>query len=148
MRNNRIVRRVGSLMTTAQTGAPAGQKPLRLWPGVLAVVSQWLAWIVLPVIVPEAAMYGIVGGILGGGLAVLLWWLFFSRARWFERVGALVLMPVAVYAASHLVHESIANGAMGMMLPMYSIPALSLALVCWAVANRRLSGAPRRVSLV
>ena len=30
-------------MTIAQTDEPTRQKPLRLWPGVVAVVLQWLA---------------------------------------------------------------------------------------------------------
>jgi outer membrane protein assembly factor BamB len=132
-------------MSTAQIDQATQQKPLRVWPGVIAVVLQWLAWCALPVIVPEAALYGVLGGVLGGGLAVLLWWLFFSRAPWLERVGALILMPVAVFAASRIVHPSIANGAMGLMLPLYAIPVLSLALVCWAVAGRRLSRRPRRL---
>src|SRR5262245_171984 len=123
-------------MTTAQTAQPAGQKPLRLWPGVLAVALQWLARFVLPLVVPEATIYGILGGVFGGGLAVLVWWLFFSRAPWSERVGALVLMAAGMFATSRLVHESIANGAMGMMLPVLAIPVLCLALVCWAVASR------------
>ena len=135
-------------MTTAPMDEPAKRKPLRLWPGVLAVVLQWLAWFVLPIVVPEATLYGFLGGILGGGLAVLVWWLFFSRAPWSERVGAIVLMVVALFATSRIVHESIANGVMGMMFPMFAIPVLSLALVCWAVASRRLSSGPRRALLV
>jgi outer membrane protein assembly factor BamB len=135
-------------MTTAHTDELAKQKPLRLWPGVLAVVLQWLAWFVLPMAVPEAALYGILGGVFGGGLAVVLWWLFFSRAPWTERVGAIVLMPVAVFATSYIVHKSIADGAMGMMLYAYAIPVLSLSLVCWAVASRSLSSGPRRATLV
>jgi hypothetical protein len=99
-------------MTTAPTDEPSIPKslwpqPLRVWPGVLAVVLQWLAWIVLPRLVPEAALYGILGGILGGGLAVIVWWLFFSRAHWIERVAALVLMPIALFATSRMVHASI-----------------------------------------
>ena len=78
------------------------------------------------------------GGLVGG-LAVVVWWLFFSRAPWSERVGAIVLMIVALFATSRIVHESIANGMMGMMFPIYAIPVLSLAFVAWAVASRRLS---------
>jgi hypothetical protein len=106
---------------------------------VLVVVLQWLAWVVLPKVVPEATFYAMMGAVLGGGLAVILWWLFFSRAPWLERLGAIVLMPVAVYATWHVVDPSIANGAMGMLLPIYAIPVLSLALVGWAVASRSLS---------
>jgi outer membrane protein assembly factor BamB len=135
-------------MTNAQTDERAEPRPLRLWPGVLAVVLQWLAWLVLPLVVPEAMLYGVLAGVFGGGLAVLLWWLFFSRAPWSERMGAIVLMTVALFATSHLVHASIANGMMGMMLPMFAIPVLSLALVGWAVASRRLSSGARRASMV
>jgi outer membrane protein assembly factor BamB len=140
-------------MTTAPTDEPSIPKslwpqPLRVWPGVLAVVLQWLAWMVLPRLVPEAALYGILGGILGGGLAVIVWWLFFSRAPWIERVAALVLMPIALFATSRMVHASIANGAMGLLLPILAIPVLCLALVCWAVVSRRLSSGLRRASMV
>ena len=136
-------------MTIAQTDQPAPRKPLRLWPGVVAVVLQWLGWFVLPVLFPEAAMYGFLAGAVCA-LVIVLWWLFFSRAPspWFERVGAILLMIVAVLATKRIVHPSIADGMMGMMLPIFSIPVLSLALVAWAVASRRFSSGPRRASLV
>lgn len=135
-------------MTTMQTDAIGSRKPVRLWPGVVAVALQWFAWQALPALVPEAAMYGILGGVFGGGAAVLLWWLFFSRTPWLERLGALVLIPAAVFGTYFLVHPSIANGAMGLMLPLYSIPVLCLALVVWAGATRRLSAGFRRAALV
>jgi outer membrane protein assembly factor BamB len=134
-------------MNIAQIDLPTSQKPLRLWPGVVAVVLQWLSWFGVPVVFPDAGMTPVIGGLIGS-LAVLVWWLFFSRAPWSERVGAIVLMVVAVFATSRIVHESIANGMMGMMLPVFSIPALSLALVSWAVAGSRLSSGLRRASLV
>jgi outer membrane protein assembly factor BamB len=122
-------------------------KPLRLWPGVVAVVLQWLLWVVVPRVAPEAAIFAVLGAV-ACGLVVVVWWLFFSRAPWAERVGAIVLMVVAVVVTKRIVHPSIAGGMMGMMLPGYAIPALSLALVAWAVASRRLSSGPRRVLLV
>jgi outer membrane protein assembly factor BamB len=103
---------------------------------------------VLPRLVPEARLYGVLVGVFGGGLAVLVWWLFFSRAPWVDRMGALVLMPLAVFCASRVVHKSIANGMMGMMLPILAIPVLSIALVVWAVATSRLSIGIRRISMV
>jgi outer membrane protein assembly factor BamB len=134
-------------MTISQTDEPTPKKPLRLWPGVVAVVLQWLIRFGVPLVVPGAVAFGVLGGV-GGGLAVLVWWLFFSRAPWSERVGAIVLMVVALVATKRIVHESIAGGMMGMMLPIFAIPVLSLALVSWAVASRRLSGGPRRVAMV
>jgi len=145
--NKRLVGSVSSNMGIAQTDEQSPQKPLRLWPGVVAVVLQWVVWLVVPLVVSEAALFGVVGG-LAGGLAVVVWWLFFSRASWAERVGALVLMVVAVVATTRVVHQSLANGMMGLLLPIYAIPALSLALVAWAAASRRQSSGPRRASLV
>jgi len=123
------------------------RKPLRLWPGVVAVALQWLGWVVIPAFVPEWAGAGIIGA-AGLGLVIVLWWIFFSRAPWSERLGAIVLMVAAVAATSRLVHESIANGMMGFMLFIYAIPALSLALVAGAVASRGLSNGRRRASMV
>jgi outer membrane protein assembly factor BamB len=83
-------------------------------------------------------------------LVVLVWWLFLSRAPWLERVGAVVLTVVALIATKRVVHESIAGGGQGILLYIYAIPVVSLALVLWAVAIRRLSlpSGPRRASLV
>jgi outer membrane protein assembly factor BamB len=134
-------------MGIAQTDEQTSQKPLRLWPGVVAVVLQWLVWLAAPLVAPEAAFVGVLGGLLGG-LTIVVWWLFFSRAPWAERVGALVLMVVAVVATQRVVHQSLANGMMGFLLPIYAFPALSLALVAWAVASRRQSSGPRHASMV
>ena len=134
-------------LTTNAACEPAPRKPLRLWPGVVAVVLQLLLWFIVPIVAPDTMMFGMIGG-LACGLAVLVWWLFFSRAPWSERLGAIVLMIVVVFATKPIVQPSIANAGMGMMMFIYSIPVLSLALVCWAVATRRLSSGLRRAALV
>ena len=135
-------------MPIAQTDAPTPQKPLRLWPGVVIVLLQWLVRFAVPIVVPEAQLVAVLAGPVGL-LAVLVWWLFFSRARWSERLGAIVVMIVAAIATRPLTHQSIQNGMMGMMFALYAIPpTLSLAFVGWAVASRRLSEAPRRAAMV
>ena len=134
-------------MTVAKTGEPAPQKPLRLWPGVAAAVLLCLARYVMPIFVPSAFDYAVLGGFLGV-LAIVVWWAFFSRVPWVERWGALVLAIAALAATKHFIHESIATGMMGLMFLLYAIPVVSLALVVWAVASRRLSGGPRRATLV
>jgi outer membrane protein assembly factor BamB len=134
-------------MARAQTDEPTTRKPLRLWPSVVIVIVQWLLWFVVPVVAPDAALVGMFGGLVCG-LAIVVWWLFFSRALWSERVGAILLMIVAVVATKLFVHESIARVGMGMLLYISSIPYLSLALVAWALVTRRLSDGARRVSLV
>ena len=134
-------------MPNMQAAESTRLKPLRLWPAVVAVALQWLLWSVLPIVAPGALLYSVFGAVLCG-LAVIAWWLFFSRAPWAERLGALVLMVVGVMATSRLVHPSIADGMMGMMLPLHAIPVLSLALVAAAVVSRRLPTGPRRATIV
>ena len=133
--------------TIAQTNEPRARKPLRLWPGVAAVVVQWLAWFVLPLFSPEAAMYGMLAAVVAG-LVIVVWWLLFSRAPWSERVGILVLMVAAVLATRLFVHRSIANAGMGRMFYIFAIPIFGQAVVAWAAASRRLSGGPRRAAMV
>jgi outer membrane protein assembly factor BamB len=134
-------------MTIAQIDEPTPRKPLRLWPGVVAVVLQWLGFFIIPAVVPAVSIYALLGGALAG-LVFVVWWLFFSRAPWAERVGALVLIPVAMLATKRIVHPSIANAGMGMLVFIFAFPVQSLALVSWAVASRRLSSGPRRAAMV
>lgn len=129
--------------SNSQTNQSTQQKLLRLWPGVVVVALQWLLWFIVPGVVPKAAMIGIFGGAVCA-LAVLVWWLFFSRARWLERIGAIALMVIAVAATKRIVHPSIAGGMMGMMLPVYATPILSMALVASAALGRKFSTWPRR----
>ena len=75
----------------------------------MAAVLLCLARFVIPAVKPDAVFFGGIGGIVCA-LAILVWWLFFSRAPWSERVGAIVLMVVAVFATSRVVHESIRTG--------------------------------------
>ncbi|HZL96122.1 MAG TPA: PQQ-binding-like beta-propeller repeat protein [Vicinamibacterales bacterium] len=102
---------------------------------------------VAPLIFPEVGAIAIIGGVLGA-LAIVVWWLFFSRAVWPERLGALAVMIVAPILVLRVVHESIATGMMGMTLPLYSVPVMSVALVAWAVTTRHLSNGFRRSSLI
>lgn len=118
---------------------------LRVRLGVIIVILQWLPWLIIPLFAPDSFMIAVMAGAIGG-LAVLVWWLFLSRAPWVERLSALVLIVAAVIATKRIVHPSIANGMMGLMLPIYSLPLLSLALVAWAVASRPLAREPRRAS--
>ena len=139
-------------MTTAQGEVSTAQRSLRLWPGVVIVALQWLLRFVAPVIVPahlapQAMMVGVMGALVCT-LALIVWWVFFSRAPWSERLGAMVLIALAVAITPLLLHESIATGAMGLMFYIYATPVLCLALVAWAVATRNLSDRTRRLALV
>src|SRR4051812_29687554 len=130
-------------MDADQTTPPAPERPLRLWPGVLLVALQLLLRLVGPLLSPEARMYAFMAGLLLA-LGVMIWWLFFSRARWFDRIGVLLVMVVALVATKTVVHPSVAGGMMGMLLFVYAIPILGMALVGAVVASRRLSSGLRR----
>ena len=128
------------------SGEPVHQKPLRLWPGIVIVLLQWLVRFVIPAIDPDTIIIGVFGGILGG-LAVVVWWAFLSRAPRFERWAAIVLIIAALAGTSQILHISIKTANMGMMFAIFSIPVLSLAFVAWAVATRHLSIGVRRVTM-
>jgi outer membrane protein assembly factor BamB len=120
------------------------RKPLRLWPGVVAVVLQWLARFGIKAVVPGFKGFALSaqGGLIGA-VAVVLWWVFLSRAAWFERLGAIVLMIAALGATWSLKHESMGP----FWLVAYAIPILCLAFVASAVAGRRLADGPRRATM-
>ena len=132
---------------TNQSDEPTPRKPLRLWPGAAAAVLILLAMVAVPLVMPEFMIFGMLGGVVGG-MVIVLWWVLFSRAPWSERIGAVVVMVVAVFATRPIVHPSIANAGMNRMMPIFSIPIMALGLVAWAAASRRLSTGLRRISMV
>jgi outer membrane protein assembly factor BamB len=141
-----------SIMLSTQIDEPVSarkaiRKPLRLWPGIVGAVLVALGWFVVPAVVPRVLGPAMLVGVFGV-LVIALWWLIFSRARWYERVGAIILIIVALIVTKRLVHTSIAGGAMGYLLYVLATPVLSLALVAWAVATWRLTNGIRRASLV
>ena len=128
-------------MTTAEIP----QRPLRLWPGIVAVVLQWVFRVGVKAAIPGITGFGYaVMGSLALGIVLVIWWAFFSRARRWERFGALALIVAAMGVTWELKHSS-------MWLPWlfaYAIPILSLAFVTWAVATSRLSNRVRHATMV
>jgi outer membrane protein assembly factor BamB len=127
-----------------------GTRELRVWPGVAAMAITWGGRIVVDLFLPQYAIFGLLGGV-AGGLAVLVWWLLFSRAPAAERLGAVVLIVAAMYGAMKtpgVLDRSILGGMMGRMFPIASIPVFALALVVWAAATRRMGTGLRSAALV
>jgi outer membrane protein assembly factor BamB len=116
-------------------------RPLRLWPGVGLVVLQWLTPLIASLF-PDAGAIGMLAAV-GCGVGVLVWWLFFSRAPWSERLGAPVLMAAVLALTYQLVDRSIATGGMGYLLGFYAVPCLCLGLVVWAAVSHRFAPGPR-----
>ena len=127
-------------------GIMTPQKPLRLWPGVAAALLVLLG-LVLPFAYPNLILVWMMGGIVGA-LAIVIWWLFFSRVPWLERLAAIAVAVAAAYATWPFLDASIAGAGMGMLFPIFSVHTVGLALVAWAAASHRLSGAVRYASLV
>src|SRR5687768_3075569 len=134
-------------MSSNMPSAMSSSKPLRLWPGVAIVTVQWLARFGLPVVAPDATMFAVMGG-LAGFPALVIWWLFFSRAAWFDRIAAIVLMIASLVATYPFLDMSIATGAMGMIFPMLALPGLCLAFVLWAIVSRPWSIGVQRATMV
>jgi outer membrane protein assembly factor BamB len=128
----------------ARSATPTLQKPLRLWPGVVALVLLWLARFGLKAVIPGFA--GFSTGMMwsfGAAAAVVLWWAFFSRVPWLERLCTIVLMIVGLAGTWYLRHESMGP----LWLVGYAVPSLCLALVGGAAASRRLPDGPRRATM-
>ena len=122
------------------------QHPIRLWPGVVAGGVLVLCASVVPLIVSEGFI-GLFGAFIAA-FAIVVWWLFFSRAPSIDRLGAIVAMVVALPATRPLLDKSIATGAMGGLPFVLGIPVLCLALVIWAMAFGNRAPGFRRVMLV
>ena len=121
-------------MTSTQNGE-APQRLLRVWPGIVLVVLQWTARFGIKAVIPGIDGFGM-GMMVSFGFTILLivWWAFFSRAKWRERLGGLALIVLALGVTWLLRHESMWVA----WLLGYAVPFLSLAFVLWAVLTRRL----------
>jgi len=131
-------------MTSTQTGEQGPQKLLRVWPGVVAVVLQWVFRFGVKELFPgiQGFGYAVIGSLIFF-LVIIAWWAFFSRAPWRERLGALALIAAAIPATWFLRHESMWL----QWLLAYAVPVLSLAFVTWAVATRRMPNQIRHATM-
>ena len=121
----------------------AAARPLRLWPGVALAIVALLGRFVMPALIPNTGITGVLTG-LAAGVLILIWWLAFSRAPWRERIGALVVVAAGAYLTRFVVDASIAGGMMGNMLPVFLLPStVGTALVAAAVIWRRSTSARR-----
>ena len=121
------------------------QKLLRVWPGIVAVVLLWLSRFGIKAVIPgidgfsKAMMTSFVFAFL-----LVIWWAFFSRARWLERLSALALIALALTGTWFLRHDSMHLA----WFLAYVIPVTSLAFVAWAVITRRLPDRVRHATMV
>ena len=124
------------------------QKPLRLLPGAIIVLIQWLLRFGFTSVIHTdlVLQIGVFSGLLGG-LAIIIWWVFFSRASGFDRWGALAIIIIAFIGTSFFLDKSITTSMMGLMYSVYSVPVFCLAFVSWAFFSRNLTTAARRITM-
>src|SRR5262245_3312044 len=127
------------MMTSTNTA-----RPLRLWPGAILAGLQFVCWFLIPMVLPDQEVFGVLGGV-AAAFGTLIWWLLFSRARWFDRLGAVILMIAAAMLTSPLLHISIAGAGMGNLFYILSVASMTFALVIAVVLGRRLDEQPRRL---
>ncbi|HXW04762.1 MAG TPA: PQQ-binding-like beta-propeller repeat protein, partial [Vicinamibacterales bacterium] len=126
---------------------PAPRKPLRLWPGVVAALLLIAFKLVMPLF-GTAGLPTMFLGSLAGGALILLWWVFLSRAPWVERLGAIVVMILAIAATLPFLDPSIAAAGQGRLFYILVVPVVALALVAAAVVSRRFGASSRRAVIV
>jgi outer membrane protein assembly factor BamB len=132
---------------SSEVNIAEARKPLRLWPGVAAALLLWLVRFGVPLVKPGEVIIPIFGSLIGAVL-IVLWWAFLSRAPWRERVGAILLIAAALALTPRILDKSIATAMMGMMFLFYALPVVATALVLWAVATRRVTGALRWATMI
>jgi outer membrane protein assembly factor BamB len=121
------------------------ERRLRLWPGVVLVVLQAAA-IFVPGWIAPGTMTQFLAKFYGPMVATLLiavWWLFFSRLRWSDRVFLFGVFVGGGIAAAFVCHESFRFA-----LVMYALPVVTSAWVLWLLATPFLDWPVRRIGLV
>ncbi|MDQ3169113.1 MAG: PQQ-like beta-propeller repeat protein [Acidobacteriota bacterium] len=126
------------------TSTAVVRKPLRLWPGVAAFVLFVVARFAVPAVFPDAELVGLLASVIAS-VIILVWWLFFSRLPWAERLGGLALLVVAIAVVHPFLDPSIAGAGMGNLYYIFSVQLATLALVLAVAAARGLSAGPRRI---
>jgi outer membrane protein assembly factor BamB len=119
------------------------RKPLRLWPGAAAALALIAFKLIMPLFGTAGPPTMFLGGLAGGAL-IILWWLFLSRAPWIERLGAIVVMILAIAATLPFLDPSIAKAGQGRLFYILVIPVVALALVAAAAVSRRFDAGSRR----
>lgn len=123
-------------------------RPLRLWPGITLSIIMAISFFAVPSLFPDAELpYGLMVAVLSA-LGVAVWWVFFSRAQWIDRLAAIALIIVALFVLKPLTHPSIAGAGQGFLVYVLGSLSLLFALPLWAAITRRFSAASTRIALV
>jgi len=121
----------GTFSATASTPSP-GERRLRLWPGVVLVALQ-AAVIFVPGWVSAGGMTQFRAKFVGPlvtALLVAVWWLFFSRLSWSDR-----LFLLGAYVGGAVAAYFLCDPSFQFALPMYALPVATSAWVVWLLVT-------------
>ncbi len=108
-----------------------GLRPLRVWPGIVALVAM-VVLRNLPKLVADGPSMLWVSAAFGPALcalAILVWWCVASRASWQERVGGLVALMIGLVVTVALMDPTMRGvGVIVMAMPL-GVAAFTLALI-------------------
>jgi outer membrane protein assembly factor BamB len=109
------------------------------------VVLQWTAAFGIGFVAPGtlAQFFGMFAGPILGLALLLLWWVFFSRAPWTDRLWGLGWVVGSLLFAFALAHPTVPQA-----LIVFGIPVLSLSSVIWLLFSRRADPRTRRLGAV
>lgn len=135
---------------SGSTSAPGAALPTsaaprwRLWPGVLLVVLMWIfirgtGWALPGSMTQFLAMFW---GPMIAAVAILLWWVAWSRGPWLDRILGVSFFTVAAVVTAIFCHTTY---YMGLML--YALPLVLTAWVVWLVLASVLGRGTRLVGL-
>jgi outer membrane protein assembly factor BamB len=129
----------------SDSATAAGERRLRLWPGLVIVALQW-AVIVVPGWVAPATMVqfwaAFVGPVLAA-VALLAWWLFASRLRWTDR-----LLGAGAFLGGGLAAYALCEPLMRDGLGLFVLPWITTAWVVWLLVTPFLRWPVRRGGLL
>lgn len=120
-------------------GAPTQtpERRLRLWPGILLVAALWIFFTILWL--PQVELDNRLRlQLLRWGPTVLIggffvWWLFLSRAPWFDRFETLLVCLLSAVAIVPFIHKSVEPQYFVFVYPVYALPVVLAAWVGWLV---------------
>ncbi|MBS1830129.1 MAG: PQQ-binding-like beta-propeller repeat protein [Acidobacteria bacterium] len=114
--------------------------PLRLWPAAVVCALLLFARFGLKQLIPGFSGFSLamMWSFAAAGVLVLVW-LFFSRARWSERLGAIAIVLASLAGAWFVKHSSMSM----VWLVAYAMPSVLTALVVGAALSRRVTALPR-----
>ncbi|HZZ27023.1 MAG TPA: PQQ-binding-like beta-propeller repeat protein [Pirellulales bacterium] len=121
-------------------------RKLRLWPAVVLVAVLWASYVgadyvEMSMFIRFASRWGMYAVVL---LCFIVWWMFFSRARWSDR-----FLGLAVFIGGSIIAGLFADRSTtaGMALPGFFMAGFPVVLTVWAIwllmATRWIKLSPR-----